>query len=69
MSGETVTRIEKFEAPWGREIELQDVRYESGLRLMRVRIREGRRFTVLDLDDKAASHWGRAMVRWGESGA
>ena len=69
MSGETVTRLEKFEAPWGREIELQDVRYESGLRLMRVRIREGRRFTVLDLDDKTASHWGRAMVRWGESGA
>jgi hypothetical protein len=69
MSGETVTRLEKFEAPWGREIELQDVRYESGLRLMRVRIREGRRFTVLDLDDKTASHWGRAMVEWAESGA
>ena len=69
MSGETVTRLEKFEAPWGREIELQDVRYESGLRLMRVRIREGRRFTVLDLDDKTASHWGRAMVKWAESGA
>lgn len=69
MSGETVTRLDKFEAPYGREIELQDVLYESGLRLMRVRIREGRRFTILDLDGETASQLGSAMERWARDGS
>ena len=37
-------------APWGKELRIQTVRYQSGMRLARLRIREGRRFTVLDLD-------------------
>ncbi len=68
MNGETVTPLDDFDAPYGRRVELQDVVHESGLRLMRVRIREGRRFTVLDLDGETASRWGAAMVRWAESG-
>ncbi len=64
MSEETVTRLEKFQAPYGREVELQDVRHESGLHLLRLRIREGRRFTVLDLDRETAAHWGAALTRW-----
>ncbi len=66
MSDETVTSLEKFDAPWGRQIELQDVRYESGLRLMRVRIREGNRFTILELDDSTAAGLARAMSSWAE---
>ncbi len=66
MSEEKVRRLDKFRAPWGREVELHEVDYESGLRLMRVRIREGRRFTILDLDAPTAAHWGSAMVRWAE---
>lgn len=69
MSEETVTRLDRFEAPYGREIELQEVLFESGMRLMRVRIREGSRFTILDLDDKTASHWAAAMAGWAEDGA
>ena len=66
MSGETVTPLEKFDAPWGRQIELQDVRYDSGMRLMRVRIREGKRFTVLELDGKTAAGLAQAMAGWAE---
>lgn len=69
MNGETVTPLDDFDAPYGRRVELQDVVHDSGLRLMRVRIREGRRFTVLDLDGETASRWGAAMVRWAESGS
>lgn len=64
MSGETVTRLERFQAPYGREVELQDVLYESGLRLLRLRIREGTRFTIMDLDAATAAHWGEAMSAW-----
>ncbi len=67
MSDEIVTALGKFDAPWGRQIELQDVRYESGLRLMRVRIREGARFTVLELDDSTAAGLARAMLDWAGS--
>lgn len=37
-------------APWGKELRLQRLDYESGMRLIRLRIREGHRFTILDLD-------------------
>ncbi len=62
--GETVTRLERFEAPYGREIELQEVLFEGGMKLLRLRIREGKRFTIMDLDPDTAAHWGGAMSDW-----
>ncbi len=41
-------------APWGKELLVQVLLYRSGMRLARLRIREGHRFTVLDLDEKTA---------------
>lgn len=66
MSGDTVTRLERIEAPYGRELELHEVLYESGMRLLRMRIREGRRFTILELDAPTAAHLGGAMSDWAE---
>ncbi len=48
-------------APWGKELLIQAVRYQSGMRLARLRIREGRRFTVLDLDIATAT-WLREAL-------
>ena len=62
--GETVTRLERFQAPYGREVELQEVLYESGMKLLRLRIREGKRFTIMDLDPDTAAHWARVMGDW-----
>ncbi len=64
MSDGIVTPLDKFAAPWGREVELQDVRFDSGLAMLRIRIREGKRFTVMDVDAGTAAHWGRAMAEW-----
>lgn len=61
---ETVTTLEQFAAPWGREVTLQDVVYENGFRLLRMRIREGKRITIVDLDPGTAAHWGDAMAAW-----
>jgi hypothetical protein len=63
-AGETVTRLERFQAPYGREVELLEVLYESGMKLLRLRIREGRRFTIMDLDPDTAAHWGSALSGW-----
>lgn len=65
MSVETKTRIGTIDAPYRREVWLDDVRFESGMRLLRVTIKEGRRFTQLDLDQATADLWGHAMVDWG----
>ena len=49
----------------GQEIELQQIDYvHGGISLLRTRIREGRRFTVFDIDPDTARRWGEALCRW-----
>ena len=62
----SVTPLAKLRAPLGgQEIELQQVDYRhGGLSLLRIRIREGRRFTVFDIDAHTAATWGDAMLGW-----
>jgi len=60
----TVTELDKFTAPYGREVKLENVSYENGARVLRIHIREGNRFTVMDIDDNTASDWGSAMLAW-----
>jgi len=65
----TVTGLDKFTAPYGREITLENVAYENGMRVLRIHVREGNRFTVMDIDENTASGWGSAMVAWaGQTG-
>ena len=64
MSDPVVTDLERIEAPYRRQILLQDVDHESGLKLLRIRIREGHRFTILDIDAGTAKHWGEQMLAW-----
>ena len=61
-----VTRLDKFSAPYGKEVMLENVAYENGMRVLRVHIREGNRFTVMDIDENTASTWGAAMTGWVE---
>ena len=65
----TLTTLEKLRVPLGgQEIELQQVDFAvSGMSLLRVRIREGRRFTVFDIDPASALAWGGALGRWARS--
>ncbi|TXG81339.1 MAG: hypothetical protein E6R14_07935 [Thermomicrobiales bacterium] len=58
--------IAGFTVPWGgQQIELQEVVFDGGgAPLLRVRIREGRRFTIFDIDAVTASTWGRSMEQW-----
>ena len=66
MIKETVTPVDRFDAPFGREVVIQDVLHESGMRMLRIRIREGKRFTIMDVDAKTASHWGSVLAHWAE---
>ena len=65
MQGETKERLDSLTAPYGREVRLDDVRFESGMRLLRM-IREGKRITVLDVDPPTALAWAKTMMQWAE---
>jgi hypothetical protein len=67
MSDPVVTDIDRFEAPFRRQLVLQHVAHESGMTLLRIRIREGTRFTILDIDAETARHWGGEMIAWAEA--
>ena len=64
MIAEKVTFIDQFSAPYGKDIKLENVAYENGARVLRIHIREGRRFTVMDIDEHTASHWSAVMKAW-----
>ena len=66
MDGEEKERLETLIAPFGREVRLDEVRFESGLKLLRVTIREGKRITQLDVDAQTALAWAKVMKLWGE---
>ena len=65
---EKLTVLDKFTAPiWGQEIELQQVDYlAGGTPMLRLRIREKKRFTIFDIDARTAARWGQAMQDWAE---
>lgn len=66
MTDEIKERLATLAAPYNREVRLDDVRFASGMRLMRVVIREGHRITQLDIDADTARSWAEVMQRWSE---
>ena len=62
----TTTVLDKFIAPYGREVTLENVDYENDTRVLRIRIREGNRFTVMDINPETALRWGEAMITWAD---
>jgi hypothetical protein len=61
--------LDQFTAPIGKQqIELQHVEHEGGsLNMLRIRIREGKRFTIFDIDPATAKHWAAVMQTWAET--
>lgn len=64
-----ISLIDKFLCPFGgQEIELQHVEYEAGgIPVLRLRIREKKRFTIFDMDPVSAARWGEAMLAWAKA--
>lgn len=64
-----ISELAKFKVPLGnQEIELQQIDHvEGGMSLMRIRIREARRFTIFDIDPDTARLWARAMNEWADT--
>jgi hypothetical protein len=65
-----VTSLTKLQVPLGgQDVELQEIDFDVGagaLPLLRTRIREGKRFTVFDIDPATARAWGEALLAWAQ---
>jgi hypothetical protein len=61
--------LAKFKVPLGgQQIELQQIDHaEGGMSLLRIRIRESRRFTIFDIDADTARQWAQAMNAWADT--
>ena len=64
-----ISELAKFKVPLGsQEIELQQIDHVAGgMSLLRIRIREGKRFTIFDIDPATAQLWAEAMQRWADT--
>lgn len=64
-----IIELDKFIVPLGgQQIELQQIDHaEDGMSLLRVRIREGKRFTIFDIDPATAAQWADTMQKWAGS--
>lgn len=60
----TLSEIARIAAPYRREIVLHDARWPSGMRLLRIRIREGHRFTIMDIDPHTATEVAAVLGAW-----
>lgn len=72
MAGEyedAVNQIGAVDLPYGKSLRLEEVVYEGGMKLLRLRIREGSRFTVVELDAASAAEWAGLMADWSTSGS
>ncbi|MDD4965036.1 MAG: hypothetical protein PHI11_14085 [Gallionella sp.] len=63
-----ISSLAKLKVPLGsQEIELQQIDHaEGGMSLMRIRIREGKRFTIFDIDPSTAREWAMEMQKWAD---
>lgn len=66
MSEETRETLAEIAAPYRRMIRLDEVTFDSGMRMLRVVLREGHRITQIDLDAVTAARWGTVMADWAE---
>lgn len=64
-----IRELTRFKVPLGsQEIELQQIDHaEGGMSLLRIRIREGKRFTIFDIDPATAQQWAEAMQDWAKT--
>jgi len=63
-----ITELSKINVPLGgQQIELQQIDHaEGGMSMLRIRIREGKRFTIFDIDPATATQWAITMQQWSD---
>ncbi len=61
---EKIEEFSQYELPFGRNINVKKVNYETGLKMLRLTIKEGRRFTIIEIDKESAKKLGNDFLNW-----
>ncbi|MBC8269223.1 MAG: hypothetical protein H8E36_10780 [Rhodospirillaceae bacterium] len=61
---DSTTDLETINAPWNKTVTVQEVTYEGGMKMLRLRIKEGMRFTDLELDAVTLKHLNGCISGW-----
>ena len=61
---QSVTDLETIDAPWNKTVTLQEISYPGGMKMLRLRIKEGRRFTDLELDSGTLGILSNSLQDW-----
>ncbi|GAB6054013.1 hypothetical protein JCM17960_28330 [Magnetospira thiophila] len=62
--GEEMRELEVLPTPWAKEVALQDLTFEGGFKMLRLRIKEKKRFTDLELDLDTAKLLRDRLALW-----
>ena len=62
-----VVELDEILLPYGHTAKLKQIEYENGMRILRMTIRQERRFTVLDLDPSRAKDLSIALMSWAKT--
>lgn len=55
-----------FTLPYSRKAELREYTYDSGMKMLRLVLREGKRITQVDMDAETARAMAGEMLKWAE---
>lgn len=65
MDDEKLTPLHELALPWGRHLQVSELEYESGMKMLRLRFREGKhRFTIVDLDTASVAALSEMLAAW-----
>lgn len=64
---QSITDLEVVNAPWNKELTVSEATYEGGFKMLRVRIKEGKRFTDLELDHITAARLSELIGAWAKA--
>ncbi len=59
--------IATYQLPYMRKAELRECTFDSGMKMLRLVLREGKRITQVDLDAETAGAMAAAMQQWAEA--
>ncbi len=64
---EDLRELAQFALPYSRRAELREFTYDSGMKMLRLVLREGKRITQVEMDAETARGIAAEMLAWADS--
>ncbi len=64
---EDLRDLAEFALPYSRKAELREYTYDSGMKMLRLVLREGKRITQVDVDAEIARAMAAEMLAWADA--